>query len=189
MDTGGSNNMYIYQRLKNKTTTTTKCKISNLPNNVNEFFFLLQSCRKAAKHNQDGFQIERDGLTALNWHSAGRNDIRLWLSLKSDLERPRRSEPYSIDWIRGLDSRSVIFLVHRRPAEIVHNFYASQGDVANTTPRSRNGKVEANQLKTQRWTGRFLCNRKTRIFEEPIFTTDNSKTRNFGDEFECLSFL
>ena len=69
----------------------------------------------------------------------------------------------------------MIFLVHRRPAEIVHNFYASQGDVANTTPRSRNGKVEANQLKTQRWTGRFLCNRKSRIFEEPIFTTDNSK--------------
>lgn len=65
-----------YQSLKNKTRTS-KYKISNLPNNVNEVFFLLQSCRKTAKHNQDGFQIERNGLTALNWHSAGRNDIRL----------------------------------------------------------------------------------------------------------------
>ena len=86
----------VYQSLKNKTITT-ECKISNLPNNVNELFLLLQSCRKAAKHNQDGFQIERNGLTALNWHSAGRNDIRLLISLKSDLERSRRSEHYSID--------------------------------------------------------------------------------------------
>lgn len=40
------------------------------------------------------------------------------------------------------------FLVHRKPAEILHNFYASQGYVANTTLRSRKGKLEANQPKT-----------------------------------------
>ena len=66
--------MHILPKFKKRNNNI---KISNLPNNVNELFLLLQSCRKAAKHNQDGFQIERNGLTALNWHSAGRNDIRL----------------------------------------------------------------------------------------------------------------
>ena len=66
--------MHILPKFKKRNNNI---KMQDLPNNVNELFFLLQSCRKAAKHNQDGFQIERNGLTALNWHSAGKNDIRL----------------------------------------------------------------------------------------------------------------
>ena len=45
-----------------------------------------------------------------------------------------------------------------------------------TQLRSRNGKLEANQPKTWRWTGRFTCNTMTRVFEDQIFTTDSGKS-------------
>lgn len=45
-----------------------------------------------------------------------------------------------------------------------------------TQLRSRNGKLEANQPKTWRWTGRFICNTKIRVFEDQIFTTDSGKS-------------
>ena len=45
-----------------------------------------------------------------------------------------------------------------------------------TQLRSRNGKLEANQPKTWRWSGRFICNTKTRVFEDQIFTTDSGKS-------------